>query len=102
MIRQIIERGGHEVAGEAENGKVAVEKYMMLQPDVVTMDLTMPEVQGIDALKQILSYDPKAKIIVCSAMGQQMRVVEAIAAGAKDFLVKPFLPDRLLWAIESV
>lgn len=102
MIRQILERSGHEIVGEAENGKTGVEKYVLLKPDVVTMDLTMPEMQGIEAVRTIIAFDPQAKIIICSAMGQQAMVVEALTAGAKNFLVKPFLPDRLIAAVESL
>jgi Chemotaxis response regulator containing a CheY-like receiver domain and a methylesterase domain len=96
MIKDILVKGGHEVVGEAENGKVAVQKYQELMPDIVTMDITMPEMEGIEALRQIRMQHPAAKVIMCSAMGQQGMVVQAIQAGAKDFVVKPFQSDRVL------
>ena len=101
MIKDILSKNGLEVAGEAENGQVAVNKYKELKPDLVTMDITMPEMDGIAALKQILSEDGKAKVVMCSAMGQQSMVIESIQAGAKDFIVKPFQPDRVLEAIQK-
>jgi len=91
---------GCEVVGEAENGIKAVELYRELKPDVVTMDITMPEMDGIAAVKAIRQIDPNARIIMCSAMGQQMMVMEAIQAGAKDFIVKPFQQDRVLQALQ--
>lgn len=93
---------GHEVVGEAENGLIAVEKYRELQPDLVTMDITMPELDGIEAVRRILSEFSQAKVIMCSAMGQQKVVVEAIEAGAKDFIVKPFDEVRVEEAIKRV
>lgn len=96
MIKDILVKGGHEVVGEAENGRVAVQKYQELLPDIVTMDITMPEMEGIEALKEIRKQHPAAKVIMCSAMGQQGMVVQAIQAGAKDFVVKPFQGDRVL------
>jgi len=102
MIKNIIIKSGYEVAGEAENGNVAFELYRELKPDIVTMDITMPEADGIEGIKKIIAFDPKAKIIVCSAMGQQSLVLEAIQAGAKDFIVKPFQQERLLQALERV
>ena len=90
MVKDILTKGGHEVVGEAENGKQAVDKYKELKPDLVTMDITMPEMDGIEALKAIKAEDPNANVIMCSAMGQQAMVLEAIQAGAKDFVVKPF------------
>jgi two-component system, chemotaxis family, chemotaxis protein CheY len=101
MLKDIITKGGLEVAGEAENGAIAIEKFRELKPDIVTMDITMPEMDGIQALKQIISTDAKAKVVMCSAMGQQAMVIEAIQAGAKDFIVKPFKPDRVLDAINK-
>ena len=94
--------GGYEVAGEAGNGVEAVQRYMDIQPDVVLLDITMPEMNGIDALKRIKEFDPKAKVIMCSAMGQQVMVAQAIQSGAKDFVVKPFEKDRVLAAIKRV
>ena len=89
------------IAGEAENGAVAVEKYKELKPDAVTMDITMPEKDGIQALKEIKDLDTSAVVLMCSAMGQQQMVIEAIQAGAKDFIVKPFDADRVLAAIKK-
>lgn len=102
MIRDILERHGYEIVGEAENGEQAVEMYKKLRPDLVTMDITMPEMDGITAVKEIMKFDPKAKIIMCSAMGQQAMVIDAIQAGARDFIVKPFQPERVLEAVTKV
>jgi len=102
MIKNILSKNGYEVVGEAENGAVAIEMYKKLQPDLVTMDITMPEKDGIEGVKGIRAVDPKASIIMCSAMGQQAMVMEAIKAGAKDFIVKPFQQDRILQAVEKV
>jgi len=102
MIKNIITKNGYEVIGEAENGRVAVELYKQHKPDLVTMDITMPEMNGIEGVKAIRGIDPDASIIMCSAMGQQAMVMEAIQAGAKDFVVKPFQQDRILQAIERV
>ncbi|MEZ3462871.1 MAG: response regulator [Lachnospiraceae bacterium] len=101
-IRKMIELEGYEVVGEAGNGVEAVQKYMEAQPDVVMLDITMPEMNGIDALKRIKEFDPKAKVIMCSAMGQQAMVAQAIQSGAKDFIVKPFEKDRVLAALKRV
>jgi two-component system chemotaxis response regulator CheY len=101
MIKDILSKNGFEVIGEAENGLVAVEKYSELLPDLVTMDITMPEMDGISAVKVIKKSHPDAKIIMCSAMGQQAMVIDAIQAGAKDFIVKPFQPDRVLDAVRK-
>lgn len=92
----------YEIVGEAENGKEAVEKYQDLEPDIVTMDITMPEMDGLEAIKAIKDINPDAKIVVCSAMGQQKMVIKAIETGAKDFVVKPFKEDRVLNAINSL
>ncbi|KAJ53492.1 two-component system chemotaxis response regulator CheY [Clostridium tetanomorphum] len=102
MIKDILEKNGFEVIGEANNGLKAVELYKKERPDVVTMDITMPDMDGIQAVKEIKAMDPGAKIIMCSAMGQQTMVMDAIKAGAKDFIVKPFQPDRVLEAIKKV
>ncbi|MBL4938018.1 response regulator [Clostridium sp. YIM B02515] len=102
MIKDILEKNGFEVVGEANNGIKAVEIYKKEKPDVVTMDITMPDMDGIEAVKEIRSFDPGAKIIMCSAMGQQTMVMDAIRAGARDFIVKPFQPDRVLEAIRKV
>ncbi|MGM8364127.1 response regulator [Virgibacillus sp. W0181] len=101
MIKDILTKNGFEIAGEAENGIQAVEKYKEVQPDLVTMDITMPEKDGITALKEIKELNPDATIIMCSAMGQQAMVIDAIQAGAKDFIVKPFQADRVLEAIQK-
>src|SRR5690554_5506463 len=102
MIKNILISGGYEIVGEAENGKEAIEAYKELRPDLVTMDITMPEMDGIDAVKGIMEIDMKAIIIMCSAMGQQAMVIDAIQAGARDFVVKPFKPDRVLAAINKL
>lgn len=102
MIRDILVKNGFEVAGEAANGKEAVEKYQELNPDVTTMDITMPEMDGITAVREIRKADPNARIIMCSAMGQQAMVLDAIQAGARDFIVKPFQEDRVVDAIKKV
>lgn len=102
MLKDILTKNGYEVVGEAENGAKAVEKYKEVTPDLVTMDITMPEMDGISALKNIRSMDSNAKVVMCSAMGQQAMVIEAIQAGARDFIVKPFQPDRVLEAVKKV
>ena len=102
MIKDILEKNGYEIAGEAANGAIAVEMYNKEKPDVVTMDITMPDMDGIEAVKNIRANDPNAKIIMCTAMGQQSVLMDAIKAGAKDFIVKPFQPDRVLEAVKKV
>lgn len=102
MIKNIITKHGYEVAGEAENGVAAVTMYKETKPDLVTMDITMPEMDGVQAVRAIRQIDPEANIIMISAMGQQAMVMEAIQAGAKDFIVKPFQQERVLQAIERV
>ena len=102
MIKDILTKNGYNVAGEAENGAKAVERYNELKPDLVLMDITMPEMDGIQALKKIKSTDAGAMIIMCSAMGQQAMVIESIQSGAKDFIVKPFQADRVLEAVKKV
>ncbi|KUP08676.1 chemotaxis protein CheY [Bacillus coahuilensis m2-6] len=101
MIKDILSKNGYEVVAEAADGAQAVEKYKEIKPDLVTMDITMPEMDGITALKEIKKEFPDAKIIMCSAMGQQAMVIDAIQAGAKDFIVKPFQADRVLEAISK-
>lgn len=101
MIKDILSKNGFDVVGEAQDGVQAVEKYNELEPDLVTMDITMPEKDGITALKEIKAKHPSAKIIMCSAMGQQAMVIDAIQAGAKDFIVKPFQSDRVIEAIQK-
>src|SRR5690606_18777417 len=99
-IASIDKKGNHEVVGEAENGEEAVRLYRELQPDIVTMDITMPVMNGIEAIREIMKINSNANIIVCSAMGQQKVVVEAIEAGAKDFIIKPFDESRVLETID--
>jgi two-component system chemotaxis response regulator CheY len=101
MIKEILTKNGYSVVGEASDGAQAVEKYKELGPDLVTMDITMPEMDGITALKEIKKFDPNARIIMCSAMGQQAMVIDAIQAGAKDFIVKPFQADRVIEAVKK-
>jgi two-component system chemotaxis response regulator CheY len=102
MLSDILSGAGFEVIGEAESGLQAVELYKRLRPDLVTMDIVMPDMGGIDAVREITKFDPLAKVLMCSAMGQQALVVEAIQAGAKDFVVKPFQPSRVLEAVQRV
>ena len=101
-IKQMLEAHGHTMAGEASNGIEAVKRFLEVKPDVVFLDITMPEMNGIEALKRIKILDPEAKIIICSAMGQQEMVAQAIQYGAKDFIVKPFEADRLIAALQQV
>lgn len=101
MVKDILTKGGYDVVGEAENGAVAVAKYDELKPDLVTLDITMPEMDGLEALKKIKEKDPGAVVIMCSAMGQQAMVIESIQSGAKDFIVKPFQADRVLEAVKK-
>src|SRR5918997_827186 len=101
MVGDALAKGGHEVVGEACNGVEAVEHYQSLRPDLTTLDITMPEKDGLAALKEIISIDPNAKVIMCSALGQESKVLESIKLGAKDFVVKPFQPDRVLDAVEK-
>lgn len=102
MIKDILTKNGYNIAAEAENGKIAIEKYNEVKPDLVLMDITMPEMDGIQALKGIKTIDPNASVIMCSAMGQQAMVIEAIQSGAKDFIVKPFQAERVLEAVKKV
>ncbi|GAA0317288.1 chemotaxis protein CheY [Bacillus carboniphilus] len=101
QLKDILTKLGHDVVGEAENGLEAIEKYRELKPDLVTMDITMPETNGVEAVKGIKEVNPNATIIMCSAMGQKDMVVDAIKAGAKDFVVKPFDPKRIQEAVEN-
>ena len=101
MIKDILTKNGYNVAGEAENGLRGVEKYKEVNPDLVLMDITMPEMDGIQALREIKKVDPNASVIMCSAMGQQAMVIESIQSGAKDFIVKPFQADRVLEAVKK-
>ena len=102
MLKDILTKGGYDVVGEAADGNEAVAKYNELKPDLVTLDITMPNKDGLQALKEIRANDPNATCIMCSAMGQQAMVIDAIQAGAKDFVVKPFQPDRVLESIHKV
>ena len=101
MIKDILTKNGYTIAGEAENGLKAIEKYNETKPDLVMMDITMPEMDGIQALKKIKAADASANVIMCSAMGQQAMVIESIQSGAKDFIVKPFQADRVLEAVKK-
>ncbi len=101
LITNILTEAGYEVVGEAENGAVAVEKYKELQPDLVTMDVVMPEVSGIDALREIMKIDPNARVLMCTAIGQDRLMVEAKEAGAKGFILKPFKPSNILDAVKE-
>jgi two-component system, chemotaxis family, chemotaxis protein CheY len=96
MVSDALTKGGHEVVGEGTNGEEAVAQYQELKPELTTLDITMPEKDGLQALKDIMALDPGAKIIMCSALGQESKVLEAVKSGAKDFVVKPFQPDRIL------
>jgi two-component system chemotaxis response regulator CheY len=102
LLADILTQSGFEVIGEAETGVQAIERYKQLRPDLVTMDIVMPDMGGIDAVREITKFDAEARILMCSAMGQQALVVEAIQAGAKDFVVKPFQPSRVLEAVQRV
>ena len=101
MIKDILTKNGYNIAGEAENGAKAVEKYEETKPDLVLMDITMPEMDGLQALKKIKEKDPNASVVMCSAMGQQAMVIESIQSGARDFIVKPFQPDRVIEAVKK-
>ncbi len=101
-LRRILDGHGYEVIGEAENGAVGVSMYKELQPDIVTMDITMPEMDGITALKEIKEFDAKAKIVMISAMGQEFMVKEAIMYGAQTFIVKPFKEDYIIETLAKI
>lgn len=100
MVGDILQQAGYEVVGEASTGAEAVAQYQSLRPDLVTMDIVMPDMGGVDAVRAIRAHDPAARVVMCSAMGQQALVVEAIQAGARDFVVKPFQPGRVVEAVE--
>jgi len=102
MLRNIFSESGFDVVGEAQNGNEAIEKYQALAPDLVTMDIVMPEKNGIEALKEIMSQDDKAKIVICSALGQESLIMEALEAGARDFIVKPFKPPKVIEVAQKV
>jgi len=101
MLRDILSRNGLEVVGEAADGPSAVEQYAELQPDLVLMDITMPGMNGIEAVRQIVAGDPAARIVMCSAMGQQALVLESLEAGARDFIVKPFHPGKVIETVSK-
>jgi len=101
-IKNMLTKNGYEVVGEAENGMIGVEMFKELHPDIVTMDITMPEMSGLDALKEITKIDPQAKVVMVSAMGQEAMVREAIVSGAKGFIVKPFKEDGIIAAIKKL
>lgn len=101
MVTDALSGGGHEIVGEAANGAEAVQRFQELRPDVMTLDITMPEKDGLAALKEIIAVDPAAKVVMCSALGQESKVLESIKLGAKDFVVKPFQAERVLSAIEK-
>ncbi|SIO27197.1 two-component system, chemotaxis family, response regulator CheY [Carnobacterium alterfunditum] len=100
-LKDILEKNGYNVVAEAQNGIEAVEKYKTEKPNLVTMDITMPEMDGVDALKEIRAFDPTARVVMCSAMGQQGMVMDAIRSGAVDFIVKPFDSDRVIKALDK-
>ncbi|WAH36408.1 response regulator [Alicyclobacillus dauci] len=102
MLKNLLTEGGHEVVAEAGNGREAVQLYEAHRPDVVTMDITMPEMDGLEAVKAIMALDPNAKVVMCSAMGQQDMVIDAIKSGAKSFLVKPFQKEKVLEEIAKI
>ena len=102
MIREIIEEEGYEVVGEATNGIEAVEQFVELSPDLVTMDIVMPKCSGIDAVKDIMKNDPNARVVMCSALGQESLVKEALQAGARDFIVKPFKPENVIATLKKI
>jgi len=101
MLKDILVGAGHEVIFEAANGREAVEKYKAMKPDLVTMDITMPVMEGVEAVKEIRKLDPEANIVMCSAMGQKNLIIQAIQSGAKDFIVKPFQSNRVLEAVNK-
>jgi two-component system chemotaxis response regulator CheY len=101
VVSDALVKGGHEVVGEAGNGNEAVTRYLQLRPEVTTLDITMPEKDGLAALQEIMDFDPAARVVMCSALGQESKVLESIKIGAKDFVVKPFQPDRVLGAVDK-
>src|SRR3954453_16038608 len=101
MVTDALTKGGHEVIGEAGNGAEAIVQFQELRPEVMTLDITMPEKDGLEALREIIAMDPTARVVMCSALGQESKVLESIKLGAKDFVVKPFQADRVLGAVEK-
>jgi two-component system chemotaxis response regulator CheY len=102
MLRNILVECGFEVVGEAATGSEAVEKYRALGPDLTTMDIVMPDMNGIEALKQIVAFDPRARVVMCSALGQESLIIDALEAGARDFIVKPFKPAKVVEVAQKV
>lgn len=102
MLKDILTKNGYTVVGEAANGREAIDRYKELKPDLVTLDITMPDMDGLTAIKELRKLDCSANVIMCSAMGQQAMVIEAVQSGAKDFLVKPFQPERVIDAVKKV
>ena len=102
MLKEIFLRAGYEIAGEAEDGQAAVLAYRALKPDLVTMDIVMPERSGLEALREICSEDPQARVVMCSALGQENLVLQAVQAGARDFIVKPFQEERVLEVVRRI
>jgi two-component system chemotaxis response regulator CheY len=101
MVSDALASGGHEIVGEAGDGAEAVVRYQELRPEVTTLDITMPEKDGLEALREIIALDPGARVVMCSALGQESKVLESIKLGAKDFVVKPFQTDRVLGAVDK-
>jgi two-component system chemotaxis response regulator CheY len=101
MVSDALAKGGHEVVGEASNGVEAIARFQELKPDLMTLDITMPEKDGLAALAEIVAADPSARVVMCSALGQESKVLEAIKLGAKDFVVKPFQPARVIEAVDK-
>jgi two-component system chemotaxis response regulator CheY len=101
MVSDALAKGGHEVVGEAGNGVEAIARFQELKPDLMTLDITMPEKDGLTALAEIVAADPSARVVMCSALGQEAKVLEAIKLGARDFVVKPFQPDRVIEAVDK-
>jgi two-component system chemotaxis response regulator CheY len=101
MVSDALAKGGHEVVGEAGNGVEAIARFQELKPDLMTLDITMPEKDGLAALAEIVAADPSARVVMCSALGQESKVLEAIKLGAKDFVVKPFQPARVIEAVDK-
>ena len=99
VVSDALASGGHDVIGEAGNGNEAVDRFKELKPELTMLDITMPEKNGLEALAEIMTIDPSARVLMCSALGQESKVIESIKLGAKDFVVKPFQPDRLLEAV---
>ena len=102
MLKGILSKNGYEIAGEASNGIEGADKFRQLAPDLVTLDITMPEMDGLQCLEKIMEIDPHAKVIMCSAMGQQAMVLDAIKLGAKDFIVKPFREEKVIESVRNI